>query len=103
MLGTDMTTRDRRAALGPGGRAFITLQGWMVGRVWHGCKTKSKVTTCRLSTGNGSPVTIKWATSKTRKMKVPARATRVMYLSGSIRPVRAGSKMRVGTQPIAFR
>ncbi len=102
-LGTDMTTRDRRAALAPGGRAFITLQGWMAGRVWHGCKTKSKVTTCRLSTGNGSPVTIKWAKSKTRKMKVPARATRVMYLSGSIRPVRAGSKMRVGTQPIAFR
>lgn len=100
-LGTDMTTRDRKAAVTAGGRAFLATQAWMVGKTWLGCKTKSKVTTCTLRAANGKLTRIVYS-SKKKKVKAPAGTNRVVYLNGAVQPVRPGTRVTVTSQPIAF-
>ncbi len=100
VLGTDMTSRQN-GALTAGGKAFLETRSWMSGRTWLGCKVKSKVTTCTLRAPNGVKQTIRYA-SKARSFKVPAGATQMRRLDGSVLRVVPGSTMQLTTQPVLF-
>ena len=86
--------RDQR-----GGFAFLTLQSWMVGKSWLGCKVKSKVTTCRLRARDGSVTAVRWR-SKAKSYKVPKGVTAIHLLNGSVQPVVRGQKIRLTPQPV---
>ena len=75
VLGTDMTSRGDRSQTS-GGRAFLEIQEWMVGKTWLGCKVKSSITTCTLRAPSGQKQTIRYA-SKAKSFTVPAGATAV--------------------------
>ena len=103
MLGTDMTTRDRRGAVTAGGRAYLATYDWMVGKSWLGCSTKSKVTTCTLRASNGKLSRIMWTSKKSATIKVPAGSVRQGYLNRAVRPVKPGQKVAITSQPVLFR
>jgi hypothetical protein len=97
VLGTDMTSRGDRSTTS-GGRAFLEIQEWMVGKTWLGCKVKSSITTCTLRAPNGQKQTIRYA-AKAKSVKVPAGATVVRRLDGTTGPG-AGSTIRLTSMPV---
>jgi hypothetical protein len=97
VLGTDMLSRGDRSQTA-GGKAFLEIQDWMVGKTWLGCKVKSKITTCTLRTPGGQKQTIRYA-SKAKTFTVPAGATSVRFLDGTTGGG-AGTKIRLTTQPV---
>jgi hypothetical protein len=98
VLGTDMTSRTPDRALTSGGKAFLEIQDWMVGKTWLGCKVKSSITTCTLRAPSGQKQTLRYA-SKAKSFTVPAGATAVRTLDGTVLPG-AGSKIRLTSQPV---
>ncbi len=97
VLGTDMTSRGDRGVT-TGGRAFLEIQKWMVGKTWLGCKVKSSITTCTLRAPGGQKQTIRYA-SKAKSFKVPAGTTEIRRLDGTTGPG-AGSKITLTSQPV---
>jgi hypothetical protein len=97
VLGTDMTSRGDRSQTS-GGKAFLEIQDWMVGKTWLGCKVKSSITTCTLRAPGGQKQTIRY-TSKAKTFTVPAGATAVKFLDGTTGGG-AGSKIRLTAQPV---
>ncbi len=97
VLGTDMTSRGDRSQTS-GGKAFLEIQDWMVGKTWLGCKVKSSITTCTLRAPGGQKQTIRYA-SKAKTFTVPAGATSVKFLDGTTAGG-AGSKIRLTAQPV---
>ena len=95
VLGTDMTSGGN---LTSGGKAFLEIQDWMVGKTWLGCKVKSSITTCTLRAPNGQKQTIRYA-AKAKSFTVPAGATELRKLDGTGGPG-AGSKMTLTSQPV---
>jgi hypothetical protein len=100
VLGTDMTSRSDRSQTS-GGRAFLEIQDWMVGKTWLGCKVKSSITTCTLRAPNGEKQTIRYA-SKAKTFTVPAGATEVRRLDGTTGPG-AGSKITLSPKPVLIK
>jgi hypothetical protein len=98
VLGTDMTRGGSQTS---GGKAFLEIQDWMVGKTWLGCKVKSSITTCTLRAPNGQKQTIRYA-SRAKSFTVPAGATEVRKLDGSTGPV-SGSKITLTTQPLLIK
>jgi hypothetical protein len=97
VLGTDMLSRGDRSQTA-GGKAFLEIQDWMVGKTWLGCKVKSKITTCTLRTPGGQKQTIRYA-SKAKTFTVPSGATSVRFLDGTSGGG-AGTKIRLTAQPV---
>ena len=98
VLGTDMTSRTPDRSLTPGGKAFLEIQDWMVGKTWLGCKVKAKITTCTMRAPGGEKQTIRYS-AKARTFTVPSGARAVRTLDGSTLPG-AGSKIRLTSQPV---
>ncbi|HEX6888354.1 MAG TPA: glycosyl hydrolase, partial [Candidatus Nanopelagicales bacterium] len=65
VLGTDMTSRGS-GAVDAGGQGFLSIQEWLAGQGWGGCKVKAAVTTCKVGGG-----TIRYAVSKPRTITLP--------------------------------
>ncbi len=82
------------------GVAFHTVQDWMVGKRWYGCKKRKKVRRCRLRGPDGARTSIIYATSKTRTFTIPKRVTAVQELDGELIPVERGQRIRVGAAPV---
>ena len=87
--------RDRHDRPGTGPRpsrgvAFHTVQDWMVGKTWLGCKVKKSVRSCKLQGPDGARTTIVYATSKTRSCTIPAGVGTFQNLSGQVDRCRAG-------------
>lgn len=101
-LGIDMvdprTGRRTSAAT-----AFATVQDWMVGRSWLGCKTSKKIRRCTLAGGGRARTTIVYATSKTRTLTIPTGVTRIERLNGTTAPGVPGQKVRVNAVPILLK
>ena len=72
----------------------------MVGKRWYGCRTKKKVRTCKLRAADGTRSRIVYATSKTRKYKIPKRVTSMQKLDGTPIPVSPGQRIRVDASPV---
>ncbi len=98
VLGTDMTDPNT-FALTSGGKAFLEIQDWMVGKKWYGCKTKKKITTCTLKPTGGSKDTIRFTTGKSRKLKVPATTT-LHTLDGDSTAVTKGQRIKITKVPV---
>jgi len=99
VLGTDMTSRSD-GSLTAGGKAFEEIQKWMSGARWYGCKTKSSITTCTLRPPGAGKQTIRFTTSKSRTLKIPAGVTTMYHLDGTSTPVTKGQKVRITTLPV---
>jgi hypothetical protein len=82
------------------GVAFHTVQDWMVGKTWLGCKVKKSVRSCKLQGPDGSRTTIVYATSKTRTYTIPAGAGAFQNLSGQVIGVAPGQKIKVNAVPV---
>ena len=66
ILGTDMKSTNS-GRITAGGRAFIELQDWLVGKRWLGCSTNGGgVTVCWLATSKGSSSSVRYASRKQR-------------------------------------
>ena len=74
------------------GRAYLNTRDWMLAGSWKGCKTKGKVTTCKVG-----KTKILYA-SKKKTVKRPSGVTQVCKLTGKCSA--AGSKIKVGSAPI---
>ncbi len=99
MLGIDTidpVTREITAA----GVAFHTVQDWMVGKRWYGCKVRKKVRRCKLRADDGSRTSVIYATSRTRRYTIPKRVTAVQQLDGELIPVVRGERIRVDGVPV---
>ena len=74
------------------GQAYLNTRDWMLAGSWKGCKTKGKVTTCKVG-----KTKILYA-SKKKTVKRPSGVTQVCKLTGKCSA--AGSKIKVGSAPI---
>ena len=82
------------------GTAFLTVQDWMVGKRWLGCKDKKSIRSCKLQGLDGARSTIVYATSKTRTLTIPNGVGAYQVLSGAVIPVAPGQKVKVNGNPI---
>lgn len=99
VLGTDMTVRPGGISKTAGGEAFLQIEQWMAGNTWLGCKTKKKVTTCKLITPSGKRQTIAYS-AKNKAYKLPAGTTEIKNLGGGSTAASAGTKITLTAQPI---
>ena len=74
------------------GRAYLNTRDWMLAGSWKGCKTKGKVTTCKVG-----KTKILYA-SKKKTVKRPSGVKQVCKLTGKCSA--AGSKIKVSSAPI---
>ena len=74
------------------GRAYLNTRDWMLAGSWKGCKTKGKVTTCKV----GKTKILYASTKKT--VKRPSGVKQVCKLTGKCSA--AGSKIKVSSAPI---
>ena len=74
------------------GQAYLNTRDWLLAGSWKGCKTKGKVTTCKVG-----KTKILYA-SKKKTVKRPSGVTQVCKLTGKCSA--AGSKIKVGSAPI---
>jgi GH35 family endo-1,4-beta-xylanase len=74
------------------GQAYLNTRDWMLAGSWKGCKTKGKVTTCKVG-----KTKILYA-SKKKTVKRPSGVTQVCKLTGKCSA--AGSKIKVSAAPI---
>ncbi len=74
------------------GQAYLNTRDWMLAGSWKGCKTKGKVTTCKVGTTK-----ILYA-SKKKTVKRPSGVTQVCKLTGKCSA--AGSKIKVTSAPV---
>jgi hypothetical protein len=82
------------------GQAFLTVQDWMVGKTWLGCKDKKSIRSCKLQGQDGARSTIVYATSKTRTLTIPNGVGSYQVLSGQVIAVAPGQKVKVNGNPI---
>jgi hypothetical protein len=82
------------------GQAFLTVQDWMVGKTWLGCKVKKSIRSCKLQGQDGARSTIVYATSKTRTLTIPNGVGSYQVLSGQVIAVAPGQKVKVNGNPI---
>lgn len=99
VLGVDMTSRTSSGAVTAGGRAYLSIQSWMVGTTWRGCKVRSKVTTCTMRTADGGTRTIRY-TSGSRRFTLPKGTTSLRRLDGTTRRVTTGQRITLTSQPV---
>lgn len=99
LFGIDMVD-PATGAITQAGTAFHTVQDWMVGRTWLGCRVKKSVRSCKLMGPDGARTTIVYATSKVRTYKIPATSTTFQSLNGVINPVVPGQRIKVNAVPI---
>jgi len=92
----DKKTKQMTAA----GVAFHIVEEWMVGNTWYGCKVRSKVRYCEMTTPAKAHTTIVYATSKTRSFRAPAGVTAYQDLSGKITRISPRAKIKVSGVPI---
>ena len=100
VLGLDMTSRD--GTLKAGGQAYLTAQDWLAGARWYGCKTKSKVTTCKIRSRAGAKQQIRFTTSKSKTIRVPKGQSTMTRLDRTVTPVTKGQKVKITTYPVLF-
>ncbi|MEZ5119120.1 MAG: glycosyl hydrolase [Candidatus Nanopelagicales bacterium] len=74
------------------GQAYLNTRDWMLAGSWKGCKTKGKVTTCKVG-----KTKILYA-SKKKTVKRPSGVTQLCKLTGKCSA--AGSKIKVSAVPI---
>jgi hypothetical protein len=99
MFGIDMVD-PASGAQTESGAAFHTVQDWMVGKTWLGCKVKKSVRSCRLQGADGARTTIIYATSKTRSFTIPAGVGTFQNLAGQVLGVVPGQKIQVNAVPV---
>ena len=102
ILGTDMTSTNS-GRITAGGRAFIELQDWLVGKRWLGCSTNGGgVTVCWLATSKGSSSSVRYASRKQR-VQIPRGVTSIHRLDGSKVAVTPGQTVKLTRQPVLFK
>ncbi len=99
VLGTDMVSRSDRS-LTAGGRAFLEVKDWMTGAKWYKCKVRKRITTCKLKAPDGTKMSIRYTTKKTKKLKLPKGSSQIRYLDGTSTAVAPRQRVRLTTQPV---
>jgi hypothetical protein len=99
VLGID-TIDPNTGAITSAGQSFLTVQDWMVGKAWLGCKDRKSIRSCKLQGPDGARSTIVYATSKTRTLTIPNGVGAYQVLSGAVIPVAPRQKVKVNGNPI---
>jgi hypothetical protein len=85
------------------GRAFSTVQKWMIGRTVQGCNVDPQGTyTCPL-VKSGEKRFVVWNPKHSAQVKVPAGMTTAEKVTGAPEPVTAGSSLTVDAMPVLVR
>lgn len=100
-MGVQMTTSDGLTVAGPG-RAFVTVQRWMRGRVSPCRKNAAGTYRCDIQYRSGRG-TVYWNPSKRVTVKAPAFASTRITMLGTGTRVTSGSNIKVGRYPILLR
>jgi len=86
LLGIQMNTGS------PGATAYTTLQKWIVGATFQGCKTKSGTVVCNFAK-SGKSFQIGWnERARAKSLTFAKGASEVCYLDGSCKPL-SGNKV----------
>ncbi len=100
VLGTDMVSRSDRSVTS-GGRAFLELQEWLTGAKYYKCKTRKKITRCKLRSADGTKMYVLYTPKKkSKKYKLPKRSSEIRSLDGTTVQVAKGQKVRITKQPV---
>ena len=88
LLGIQMTPNS------PAATAVSTLQKWIVGATFQGCRSKANgAVTCNFAKG-GERFQIVWAERGTRGFKVARNAQQVCNLNNTCKPLKANKRIR---------
>jgi hypothetical protein len=102
ILDTFLVEADR-ATPTAAGRAFATVQSWMIGKTVTACEVDTSGTyTCTLVKGDDKSFVL-WNSGRTVQVKVEANMTSAEKLTGERQPVTAGSQLTVDATPVLVR
>jgi hypothetical protein len=109
ILGIDQVDPQSGEIL-PAGRAYLTVQDWLVGATWLGCSGElmdptgeaGAVTTCDLTSADGQPARILFSHGGATSVAMPEGAAEVCQLDGSCAQP-SGKALPVGTAPVLVR
>ena len=88
------------ATLTPAGRAFRTVQGWMIGAAVTGCSTDGESTwTCTLDHPDGMR-TVYWNAETSAQVTLPDGASSIQKAGGREKPVAPGAALEIGMVPV---
>ena len=94
----------------PAGQAYLTVQDWFDGAYWEGCTGElmqptgdpGSLTTCTLTTRDGTPAQILFTNEGTTTIPTPQGAGEVCRLDGACAPI-SGDELEVTPDPILLR
>ncbi len=84
------------------GDALVTLQSNLVGKTFQGCKQRNKVRTCTLRGPGGERTYVLWRNAGSSTVRAP-KGGQLVAMTGAVRAVRAGQRLRIGTTPVVLR
>lgn len=77
----------------PGAQAMDTLQEWIVGTTYRGCKEVNRKVTCRFSTNTGINQVV-YSETGTKLFKAKKQYKQMCQLDGTCKPIPANGKVR---------
>ena len=109
ILGIDQIDPSTSEIL-PAGQAYLTVQDWFDGAYWEGCTGElmqptgdpGSLTTCTLTTRDGTPAQILFTNEGTTTIPTPQGAGEVCRLDGTCAPI-SGDELEVTPDPILLR
>ncbi len=98
-MNTAMLTPDFQVA--PPGRAFEVIQPWLIGTRAQGCTiAKDDLYTCLFTTKRSERRVIWSKSGRSRRVVVPDSTTQVFFPDGTVRPIGARNRVRIGLVPV---